>query len=27
VEGLETPWLEVVSFEKLEGKVFVEFFF
>jgi len=24
VEGLETLWLEVVSFEKLEGKVFVE---
>jgi len=23
VEGLETLWLEVVSFEKLEGKVFV----
>ena len=27
VEGLETLWLEVVSFEKLEGKVFVEILF
>jgi len=27
VEGLETLWLEVVSFEKMEGKVFVELLF
>ena len=27
VEGLETLWLEMVSFEKLEGKVFVEILF
>jgi len=26
VEGLKTLWLEVVAFEKLEGKVFVEVF-
>ena len=25
--SLETLWLEVVSFEKLEGKVFVEILF
>ena len=27
VEGLQTLWLEVVCFEKLEGKVFEEILF
>jgi len=27
VEGLETLWLEVVSFENLKGKVFEEILF